>query len=87
MSHTHTWMRKVINGPTPRLSHERVVLCDVTHIHVRHDSTHSWISCAMSHTHTWMRNVINGPTTCYGVAKVSRLLKIIGLFCRISSLL
>ena len=72
-----------------------ISICDMTHSYVWHDSficvtwlIHIWHMC---HKHT------NGPSwVCcgkrrrlysYGVARISRLLKIIGLFCRISSLL
>jgi len=54
-------------------------VCDMTPSHVWHDIfiRATWLihACGMIHS------------LCYGVATISRLLKIIGLFCRISSLL
>ena len=51
---------------------------ECAHTHTRtHASTHTCVLC---------RKHLVSPL-CYGVATISRLLKIIGLFCRISSLL
>ena len=75
------------------------VCCDMSHSYVSHvnsnqnlqhhlqpvlcDMTHSYsLFCDMTHSCVPYVTVL-----CYGVATISRLLKIIGLFCRISSLL
>jgi len=55
-------------------------ICDVTHSRVWHDA----FIRAMKHSHAWF---IHAMTHSYGVTTICRLLKIIGLFCRISSLL
>jgi len=41
--------------------------------------------CGKQHTHTLSLSLIESTRTKYGVATISRLLKIIGLFCRIVS--
>ena len=65
--------------------------CSLTTIHGTH-----LIHCHMIYTHTdntlpcgiqTHRHTDTQTIHCYGVATISRLLKIIGLFCRISSLL
>jgi len=69
--------------------------CAMTHSHVRHDSfvcamtrsyvCHDPLKCDV--THAYLQPIPNvTASNNYGVATVSRIDKIIGLFCRISSL-
>ena len=65
-----------------RLRPQRVVNSMLSHTHTR---THTH---AHAHTHMRMRTPIHIPCVCaYEVATISRLLKIIGLFYRVSSVL
>jgi len=63
----------------------------LSHIHT-HAHTHSLapslaLSLSLSHTHPRAHTYTCKHLCGYGVATISRLLKIVGLFCRISSLL
>jgi len=60
----------------------------MTHIYT-HSCTHTSRTHTYTHTHrlihvTWLRHMCHmpHPYVCYGVATISRLLKIIGLFCK-----
>jgi len=59
----------------------------MSHSHVTHIKPCYARKDAYSRTQVCRRNMCQNPYVCYGVATMSRLLKIIGLFCRISSLL
>jgi len=76
-AHTHAHTRALTCTRTDLRMHKRAR----PHAHT-HAGTHAHNAHVCSHTH--MRANIS---FCYGVATVSRIDKIIGLFCRISSLL
>jgi len=74
--HTHS-----INTHTHEKTHEK------TH-QITHEKTHAFTHTLNKHTHTFARACgTHVYINAYGVATVSRIDKIIGLFCRISSLL
>jgi len=59
-------------------------VCDMIHSHMRATSSYEWGDQFIG---VWPHSFADVCPSKYGVATVSRLLKIIGLFCRISSLL
>jgi len=51
------------------------------------DTLHRTATHGITLLHCAVLSFCPGPVSCYGVATIGRRLKIIGLFCRISSLL
>ena len=82
---SHIWMIRVANMNESCHTCEWV-MSQIWMSHVTH-MNESFRKYELSYI--WMRRVANMNESChtYGVATISRLLKIIGLFCRISSLL
>jgi len=83
MFHWHaTWLLDTWHDPCT---------CDMTHSHVWHDSfscdtghdAFTCLTCDMTDSYVWLMTWEAWHTYTYGVAMISRLLKIIGLFCRI----
>jgi len=77
---SHTWMCHVTHMNESCCTYE----CVISHIwmsHVTHmnDSCHTneWVM-----SHIWLSHVISHISVWYGVATISRLLKITGLFCK-----
>jgi len=66
-----------------------IYVCDMTHSHVRDDTFRHDAALTSSPAHTRLIQMcdVTPSYVCYGVATISRLLKIIGLFCRILTLL
>jgi len=75
-THTHTHMHSHMHSRVTSVTYMHTYFHTHTHIHI-HTHTHTH---AYTHKHACIRDW-------YGVATISRLLKIIGLFCRISSFL